>query len=64
MVRGITGGVKLVAHVFPAHLQFLELSFAPGDATATVRTKRPLDADELAPVSWRTTLLKTRQTNN
>ncbi|XP_037327747.2 protocadherin Fat 4 [Pungitius pungitius] len=48
VVSGITGGVKLVPHIFPTHLQFLELSFTAGDATATVRTTKPLDADALA----------------
>ncbi|KAM8880447.1 protein dachsous isoform 2-T2 [Spinachia spinachia] len=48
VVRGITGGVKLVPHIFPTHLQFVELSFTPGDAAATVRTVTPLDADALA----------------
>ncbi|KAM6941222.1 protocadherin Fat 4 [Lycodopsis pacificus] len=48
VVSGITEGVKLVPHLFPAHLEFLELSFTPGDTSATVRTKKPLDADVLA----------------
>ncbi|XP_031732532.1 fat-like cadherin-related tumor suppressor homolog [Anarrhichthys ocellatus] len=48
VVSGITEGVKLVPYVFPTHLEFLELSFTLGDASATVRTKKPLDADALA----------------
>lgn len=47
-------GVKLVPSIFPNHLQFLELVFTPGDATATVRTRKALDADELASVSSHT----------
>eukprot|EP00064_Thunnus_orientalis_P019293 superscaffoldBa00004762_g19409 len=45
LVNGITEGVKLVPHIKPAHLEFLELSFTPGETSATVRTKKPLDAD-------------------
>ncbi|KAI3353561.1 hypothetical protein L3Q82_020081 [Scortum barcoo] len=41
-------GVKLVPYVFPAHLEYLELIFTPGETVATVRTKQPLDADTLA----------------
>ncbi|XP_032372416.1 protocadherin-16 [Etheostoma spectabile] len=50
VVSGITAGsgVKLVSHIFPAHLEYLELSFTPGDTSATVRTKKTLDADTLA----------------
>ncbi|KAM7419871.1 hypothetical protein PAMA_016804 [Pampus argenteus] len=50
VVNGIAAGsrVKLVPHIFPNHLQFLELSFTVGDTSATVRTKKPLDADVLA----------------
>ncbi|XP_026158869.1 protocadherin Fat 4 [Mastacembelus armatus] len=50
LVNGISAGtgVKLVPHIFVAHLEFLELSFTLGDTTATVRTKKPLDADALA----------------
>lgn len=57
MVVGIEAGhnVKLVAHLFPPHLEYLELSFTPGETTATVRTKKPLDADTLAAVSWEKT---------
>ncbi|XP_029001511.1 protein dachsous [Betta splendens] len=40
--------VKLVPHLFPTHLEFLELSFTDGDATASVRTRKPLDADVLS----------------
>ncbi|XP_041840144.1 protocadherin Fat 4 [Melanotaenia boesemani] len=49
VINGIAAGtnVKLVSHIFPVHLEFLELSFALGDTSATVRTKKPLDADAL-----------------
>nr|XP_033478927.1 protocadherin Fat 4 [Epinephelus lanceolatus] len=49
VVSGITAGsnVKLVSYIFPEHLQYLELSFTIGDTSATVRTKKPLDADTL-----------------
>ncbi|XP_067441680.1 protocadherin Fat 4 [Thunnus thynnus] len=45
LVNGTTEGVKLVPYFFPEHLQFLELSFTLGETSATVRTKKPLDAD-------------------
>ncbi|KAL3066367.1 hypothetical protein OYC64_016342 [Pagothenia borchgrevinki] len=47
---GITAGsnVKLVPKIFDNHLEFLELSFTLGETSATVRTKKPLDADLLA----------------
>ncbi|XP_040002206.1 protocadherin Fat 4 [Xiphias gladius] len=50
VVDGIKAGsgVKLVPYIFAAHLEFLELSFTLGQTSATVRTKKPLDADELA----------------
>ncbi|XP_063738782.1 protein dachsous [Eleginops maclovinus] len=50
LVTGITAGnnVKLVPKIFEGHLEFLELSFTLGDTSATVRTKKPLDADQLA----------------
>ncbi|KAG7235236.1 hypothetical protein INR49_003079 [Caranx melampygus] len=50
VLNGIEAGsnVKLVPHVFPTHLEFLELSFTVGDTSATVRTKKPLDADQLS----------------
>lgn len=44
-------GVKLVSFVFPEHLQFLELVFTAGDSSATVRTRKALDADVLPSVS-------------
>ncbi|XP_016145401.1 cadherin-24-like [Sinocyclocheilus grahami] len=37
----------LEAYLFPIGLEFLELIYSDGDSTATVRTKKPLDADEL-----------------
>ncbi|XP_032418047.1 cadherin EGF LAG seven-pass G-type receptor 2-like [Xiphophorus hellerii] len=57
--EGYTGDVELVSAIpvdtivtlepdlYPEHLQFVELSFTPGETTATVRTKKPLDADVL-----------------
>ena len=53
MVNGIEAGsnVKLVFYLFSVHLEFLELSFTLGDTSATIRTKKPLDADALASVS-------------
>ncbi|XP_039469766.1 protocadherin Fat 4 [Oreochromis aureus] len=55
-IEGIVAGtsVKLVDHIFVPHLEFLELSFTPGDTFAVVRTKKPLDAD--VPMSSATTL--------
>lgn len=43
--------MKLVPYVFPSHLEFLELIFTLGDTTATVRTRKELDADVLTNVS-------------
>ncbi|XP_014826183.1 PREDICTED: cadherin-related tumor suppressor-like [Poecilia mexicana] len=37
--------VSLESDLFPEHLQFLELNFTSGETTATVRTKKPLDAE-------------------
>ncbi|KAK2909309.1 hypothetical protein Q8A67_005146 [Cirrhinus molitorella] len=37
----------LEAYLFPIGLEFVELVYTDGDSTATVRTKKPLDADEL-----------------
>ncbi|XP_059189738.1 protein dachsous-like [Centropristis striata] len=50
VVSGITAGsgVKLVPYLFSPHLEFLELSFTLGDTSATVRTKKLLDADMLS----------------
>ncbi|CAJ1052822.1 cadherin-23-like [Xyrichtys novacula] len=47
VVTGITPGsnVKLVPFLFPDQLEFLELGFTLGDTSATVRTRKPLDAD-------------------
>ncbi|CAK6982523.1 cadherin EGF LAG seven-pass G-type receptor 2-like, partial [Scomber scombrus] len=49
LVTGITAGsgVMLVPYIFPDHLEFLELIFTAGETSATVRTKKPLDADML-----------------
>ncbi|XP_032418046.1 protocadherin Fat 4-like [Xiphophorus hellerii] len=49
LVSGIPAGtsVTLEPDLFPEHLQFVELSFTPGETTATVRTQKPLDADIL-----------------
>lgn len=50
---GITPGntLELVGNLFDHHLDYLELSFVPGSNTAMVRTKIPLDADNLTDVS-------------
>ncbi len=40
----------LDAYLFPIGLQFVELVHIDGESTATVRTKKPLDADELKEV--------------
>lgn len=40
----------LEAYLFPIGLKFVELIYSAGDSTATVRTKKPLDADELKEV--------------
>ncbi|XP_014832946.1 PREDICTED: cadherin-23-like [Poecilia mexicana] len=47
LVSNIPAGttVKLKGDPFESHLQFLELNFTVGETTATVRTKKPLDAD-------------------
>ncbi|XP_014894869.1 protein dachsous-like [Poecilia latipinna] len=47
LVSGIPAGttLKLKGDPFESHLQFLELNFTVGETTATVRTKKPLDAD-------------------
>ncbi|KAM3624462.1 uncharacterized protein V6R79_023812 [Siganus canaliculatus] len=49
VVTGIPAGtpVSLVEYRFPEHFEFLELNFTLGDTTATVHTKKPLDADVL-----------------
>ncbi|XP_030290616.1 cadherin EGF LAG seven-pass G-type receptor 2-like [Sparus aurata] len=49
LVTGITAGsrLKLVPYMFDQHREYLELSFTLGDTSATVRTKKPLDADTL-----------------
>ncbi|XP_054866126.1 cadherin-23 [Amphiprion ocellaris] len=49
LLTGIVAGtkVKLVDSYFANHTQYLELIFTPGDTSATVRTKKPLDADTL-----------------
>lgn len=53
LVTGIPPGtsIKLKSYLFD-HLEFLELSFSVGDTAATVRTKKPLDADILKNVSY------------
>lgn len=53
LVNGITSGssVLLIANLFPAHMEFFELSFEPGNTYATVRTKKELDAEAVADVS-------------
>ncbi|XP_007570584.1 protocadherin gamma-B4-like [Poecilia formosa] len=49
LVSGIPVGtiVTLEPDLSPEHLEFLEMIFTPGGTTATVRTKKPLDADVL-----------------
>ncbi|XP_073699386.1 protocadherin Fat 4 [Garra rufa] len=37
----------LETYLFPIGLEFVELIHSDGDSTATIRTKKPLDADEL-----------------
>ncbi|KAL0202899.1 hypothetical protein M9458_000917, partial [Cirrhinus mrigala] len=37
----------LEEYFFPIGLEFVELVYSDGGSTATVRTKKPLDADEL-----------------
>lgn len=53
LLTGITPGtdVELVSYIFPTHLEYLELNFTLGEDRATVRTKKPLDADALISVS-------------
>ncbi|CAN9493182.1 unnamed protein product [Ophioblennius macclurei] len=50
LVNGINPaiGVKLVPYIFTSHVDLLELHYTPGETTATIRTKEPLDADVLA----------------
>lgn len=52
LFEGITAGVsvKLVHYLFD-HMEYVELVFTPGDTSAMVRTKKPLDADKLIEVS-------------
>ncbi|XP_008416259.1 protein dachsous [Poecilia reticulata] len=49
LVSGIPPGtiVKLKEDPFETHLQFLDLNFTAGETTATVFTKKPLDADTI-----------------
>lgn len=49
-------GVKLKPHIADDHLEYLELVFTPGDDRATVRTKKPLDADAVITVSYEISL--------
>ncbi|KAF4118311.1 hypothetical protein G5714_000362 [Onychostoma macrolepis] len=37
----------LESHLFPVGLDYVELVYSDGESTATVRTRKPLDADEL-----------------
>ncbi|XP_056312425.1 protocadherin Fat 4 [Danio aesculapii] len=39
--------LKLESHRFPVGVEFLELVYSDGESTATVRTTKPLDADEI-----------------
>ncbi|XP_050973885.1 protocadherin beta-12-like [Labeo rohita] len=59
ILEGYTGDVEILTNIrpedrlvletnlFPIGLEFVELVYSDGDSTATVRTKKPLDADEL-----------------
>ncbi len=40
----------LESHLFPIGLEYVELVYSVGESTATVRTRKPLDADELKEV--------------
>lgn len=53
MITGIQAGanILLVPYAFPDHLEYLEMSFSLGDTSATIRTKKVLDADALKLVS-------------
>ncbi len=43
----------LESYLFPIGLEFVELVYSVGESTATVRTKKTLDADELKEVCSR-----------
>lgn len=45
-VTGISAETTLVLNspMFPEHLDYVELSYTPGETSATIRTKKPLDA--------------------
>ncbi|XP_011481165.1 protocadherin Fat 4 isoform X2 [Oryzias latipes] len=49
VITGIQAGanILLVPYAFPDHLEYLEMSFSLGDTSATIRTKKVLDADAL-----------------
>ncbi|KAL4641433.1 cadherin EGF LAG seven-pass G-type receptor 3-like [Arapaima gigas] len=46
-LTGVPAGenLQLVEYLFQGHVDFLELIFTPGNSSATVKTKKPLDAD-------------------
>lgn len=46
-VTGITEETALVldSPMFPEHLDYVELNYTPGETIATIRTKKPLDAN-------------------
>lgn len=53
VVKGIPAGTHLVLNspMFPNHLDYVELIYTPGEASATIRTKKPLDAKAFHEVS-------------
>ncbi|KAM3622826.1 uncharacterized protein V6R79_003596 [Siganus canaliculatus] len=57
-VTGIPVGhtVSLVSYRFPEHLDFVGLSFTPGETNVIVRTRKPLDADVLGDTLYYTIL--------
>lgn len=56
MVTGFPAGTDLVLdlHYFPEQSQFLELNFTFGETSATICTKKPLDANTLQNVRFLT----------
>lgn len=56
LVTGFPAGTDLVLdlHYFPEQSQFLELNFTFGETSATICTKKPLDANTLQNVRFLT----------
>lgn len=56
LVTGFPAGTNLVLdfHYFLEQSQFLELNFTIGETSATICTKKPLDANALKNVSYLT----------